>query len=553
VLRVATTDPTNTALIDEVRRKVGRPVQPLIATNRDIERALHAQHARTNLHRSAQQLAEQSPDDSAQHALSAAQQAVAIGGIACCAVALLLNLGLTLLLLAAGATLLHLATSIYKLYLLKQGWSAAQPVAAPNIALTIHDERTLPIYTVLVPLYHEVEVLPQLRCALEKLDWPKAKLDVRVVLEEDDLETVQAARAANLPAYVTLILVPPGKPRGKPRACNYGLAHARGDYVVIFDAEDIPEPDQLRKVYTTLQAGDRDLGCVQCRLNFYNPAQNLITRWFTAEYSLLFDLLLPGLQKAGLPIPLGGTSNHFRRSVLDQVGAWDPYNVTEDADLGIRMAKRGLRTVVLDSTTFEEANPLVGNWLRQRSRWIKGYVQTWLVHMRHPVALWRAVGARGFWGFQFVVGGTCFVLLLNPFYWALGLLWLATNATVIHQVFAGPTFYVGGLALYVGNVTFVYLSIAGALLRGNYGLVKYALLSPVYWVLMSIGAWKGVLQLLYRRHYWEKTRHGLARVTVARQAATPSTASPAPLTDLRDQHCRRIVPGRVHDRAGWRH
>ncbi len=538
VFQVATADPTDATLMDEVRRRVGLPVQPLVATNRDIERALHAQHARADLYRSTHRLAEQSPDDSARRALSGAQKVVGLGGVAGCGVALLLNWSLTLTILTTGVMLVHLATSAYKLYLVNRGWRAAAPPAAADQAPAPQDERSLPVYTVLVPLYREVAVLPQLRRALDDLDWPKAKLDVRMLLEEDDRETLRAARAANLPAYVTLIVVPKGEPRGKPRACNYGLAHARGEYVVIFDAEDIPEPDQLRRVYAAFQSAGQDLGCVQCRLNFYNPTQNLLTRWFTAEYSLLFDLLLPGLQAAGMPVPLGGTSNHFRRSVLEQLGAWDPYNVTEDADLGVRMAKRGVQTIILDSTTYEEANPQLGNWLRQRSRWVKGYIQTWLVHMRHPLALWRALGPRGFWGFQFMIGGTCLVLLLNPLCWALGLLWLTGHTAVIDRVFSGPSFYLGGMALYIGNVSFVYLYIAGMLARGHHGLVKYALLSPLYWVLMSVGAWKGALQLLYRRHYWEKTRHGLAGVAEAREANAPLGGTPALRPEARDQRCR---------------
>jgi cellulose synthase/poly-beta-1,6-N-acetylglucosamine synthase-like glycosyltransferase len=538
MFQVATADPTNASLLEEVRQRVGLPVQPLVATNRDIEHALHAQHARRDLYHSTSRLAEQSPGESARSALSGPQKLVAAGSLAGCGVALLLNWSLTLTILTAGVMLVHLATSAYKLYLVNRGWRAVQSCAAPDDAPAEQDERTLPVYTVLVPLYREVAVLPQLRRALDDLDWPKAKLDVRMLLEEDDVETLRAARAANLPAYMTLIVVPKGEPRGKPRACNYGLAHARGEYVVIFDAEDIPEPDQLRRVYAAFQAADPDLGCVQCRLNFYNPTQNLLTRWFTAEYSLLFDLLLPGLQSANLPVPLGGTSNHFRRSVLEQLGAWDPYNVTEDADLGVRMAKRGLRTIVLDSTTYEEANPEIGNWLRQRSRWVKGYIQTWLVHMRHPLALWRALGPRGFWGFQFMIGGTCLVLLLNPLCWALGLLWLTAHTTVIDRVFSGPSFYLGGLALYVGNVSFVYLYIAGMIARGHHGLVKYALLSPLYWVLMSAGAWKGALQLVYRRHYWEKTRHGLAGVAEAREASAPLGGTRALRPEARDQRCR---------------
>lgn len=247
---------------------------------------------------------------------------------------------------------------------------------------------------------------------------------------------------------------------------------------------------------------------MQCRLNFYNPEQNLLTRWFTSEYSMFFDLLLPGMQRSGVPIPLGGTSNHFHRGVLERLGAWDPYNVTEDADLGIRLHKLGLRTVVIDSTTYEEANPRVGNWIRQRSRWIKGYVHTWLVHMRHPIALWRALGWRGFWGFQFTIGGTGLTLLLNPVYWLLTTLWFGTHWGFIGELFPDPIFYLGGVALYLGNFLFVYVMVAGTLARGHHSLVRTVFLSPLYWALMSVAAWKGVLQLAYAPSYWEKTEHG---------------------------------------------
>ncbi|HEY8598322.1 MAG TPA: glycosyltransferase family 2 protein, partial [Thermomicrobiales bacterium] len=376
--------------------------------------------------------------------------------------------------------------------------------------------------TILVPLYREAVVIPQLTRAIAALDWPKSKLDVRLLLEEDDLETIQAARAARLPAYFTFVIVPKDGPRGKPKACNYGLAHARGEYVVIYDAEDIPQPDQLRKAYVAFRSAGPALGCVQSRLNFYNPEQNLLTRWFTAEYSMWFDLLLPGLQRTSAPIPLGGTSNHFRRAVLAELGAWDPHNVTEDADLGVRLFKRGFRTAVIDSTTFEEANPRLGNWIRQRSRWIKGYAQTWLVHMRHPIRLWRALGPGGFLSFQFLIGGTVLVLLLNPLFWALTLLWFVSFWSLIERLFPGPIYYIAVIALYFGNFAFIALSVAGALARGHYRLVKYSLLSPFYWVLMSIAAWKGVLQLLYRPHYWEKTQHGLAPT----HGTDPAAATP---------------------------
>jgi cellulose synthase/poly-beta-1,6-N-acetylglucosamine synthase-like glycosyltransferase len=520
VLRLATTDPTNTALMAEAARVAGMPVQPVVATNRDIERALNSLCALPDLYQSTNGLLERMPEDSAYRVLSREQKTFLLACLVACLAALLIDTTATLVVLITLLTVLHLASCAYKLYLLHQGADAGETVfSSPETAHL--DDRALPVYSILVPLYREAVMLPQLLKALQALDWPKAKLDVRLLLEQDDVDTINAARAARLPAYFTFVIVPAGLPRGKPKACNFGLAHARGEYVVIFDAEDIPEPDQLKKVYAAFQSVGADLGCIQCHLNFYNADQNLLTRWFTAEYSVWFDILLPSVQAARVPVPLGGTSNHFRRDVLEQLGAWDPYNVTEDADLGVRLFKRGLRTAVLTSTTYEEANPQLGNWLRQRSRWIKGYLQTWLVHMRHPLVLWRELGPGGFVGFQLLLGGTVLVLLLNPLFWALVPLWFATRSALLQQLFPGPVFYLGATALYVGNILFIYLAMAGSLGRGYHALTKYALLSPVYWVLMSVAAWKGTLQLIRRPHYWEKTVHGLARFAVVPAAPPP--------------------------------
>jgi cellulose synthase/poly-beta-1,6-N-acetylglucosamine synthase-like glycosyltransferase len=367
----------------------------------------------------------------------------------------------------------------------------------------------VPVYTILVPVYREAEVFPILAAAIDKLDYPKAKLDVKILLEEDDHETIAVARASRLPSHFKLVVVPNGQPRGKPKACNYGLIHAQGEFVVIFDAEDIPEPDQLKKALIAFRKGGPDLVCVQAKLNYFNREQNLLTRWFTTEYSMWFDLFLPGLDASGAPIPLGGTSNHFRTERLRELGAWDPHNVTEDADLGMRLYKAGSKTAVIDSTTYEEANSELYNWIRQRSRWVKGYIQTYLVHMRHPVRLWRSVGPRAFLSFQLVVGGTFFGFLVNPVFWVLTALWFTTHWALIKDIFPGVVFYMGAIGLYLGNFAFAYLNVAGCLRRGYYGMVKYALLSPVYWALMSIAAWKGFLQLFYAPSYWEKTTHGL--------------------------------------------
>ncbi|MCY3023732.1 MAG: glycosyltransferase [Planctomycetota bacterium] len=271
------------------------------------------------------------------------------------------------------------------------------------------DEKSLPVFTVLVPMYKEPEVAQKIARTVTHLDYPVEKLDVKLLLEEDDLATRAKINEVleSLPHCVEVIVapsVPKGEPRTKPRACNWGLEKARGEYLVIFDAEDQPDRDQLKKaivVFRRLDAqGKKSVTCLQAKLNYFNAHQNTLTRFFTLEYTNWFDLFLPGLHAVGTPIPLGGTSNHFRTAPLKTLGGWDSFNVTEDCDLGIRMARNGYSTEVLDSTTWEEANSQVGNWIRQRSRWIKGYFQTHLVHTRDAVlpglilagiyaALWR--------------------------------------------------------------------------------------------------------------------------------------------------------------------
>jgi len=241
-----------------------------------------------------------------------------------------------------------------------------------------------PRYTILCPLYREAEVVLQFVKAMQALDYPVDKLQILFLTEKDDTATRKAIRKLQLPSHFQIVTVPDGQPRTKPRACNFGLLQTTGDYIVVFDAEDIPDPQQLKKAVLAFAQQDEKTACVQAKLNFYNPEQNILTRWFTAEYSLWFDVVLPGLQRLGTPLPLGGTSNHFRTDVLRMVGGWDPFNVTEDCDLGLRLGQYGLRTVVMDSTTYEEANSQLKNWMRQRSRWIKGYMQTYFVHMRSP-------------------------------------------------------------------------------------------------------------------------------------------------------------------------
>ncbi|HLH72657.1 MAG TPA: glycosyltransferase [Chloroflexota bacterium] len=508
-LTVAITDPLDREGIAFVGRETGLQVEPVLATESELEAALEGLYREYYLTRSREELLSRSPDDSAVRVVTTPQKiAFAILGVLL-VVGLAWHPLLTLQIVIGFGTTLNLIFFLYKFYLVYRAMTHTLEVDVSAEEIAALDESSLPVYTILVPLYREAAVIPVLIKAIARLDYPQTKLDVQLLLEEDDRETVEAARSADLPAHVRIVVVPDGKPKGKPKACNYGLLHARGEYVVIFDAEDVPDPDQLKKAIVAFQKSSPDLVCVQAKLNYYNQDQNLLTRWFTAEYSQWFDLFLPGLDATGAPIPLGGTSNHFRTDRLLELNGWDPYNVTEDADLGVRLVKLGGRTAVIDSTTYEEANSQLGNWIRQRSRWVKGYVLTWLVHMRHPVRLWRALGAARFFGFQLVVGGTFLGVLLNPFYWFLTAAWFLTHLAILHELFPAMVYYVGAVGLYVGNFAFTYLNALGCLRRGYHGLVRYALLSPIYWMLMSIAGWKGALQLIYKPSYWEKTTHGL--------------------------------------------
>lgn len=372
------------------------------------------------------------------------------------------------------------------------------------------DDTELPTYTILVPMYREPATLPVLSSALRRMDYPLSKLDIKLILEEDDQDTIAAAKALGLESMFEIIRVPDSLPKTKPKACNYALNFARGELVTIYDAEDKPEADQLKRVVVAFRNSSPDTACIQARLNYFNKDENWLTRMFTMEYSLWFDFYLPALEALRVPIPLGGTSNHFHMRVLREVDAWDPFNVTEDADLGVRITQLGYRVGVVNSTTFEEANNHIGNWVRQRSRWIKGYMQTYLVHMRSPAAFYRSVGRVGFWGFQFFVGGTVVNALLTPWLFGMYLVWLLTQTQALDLIFPPALLYISLFNLLFGNGFFIYVSALGAFKRRYYRLIPYAITVPFYWVLMSIAAYKALWQLIHNPFYWEKTRHGLS-------------------------------------------
>lgn len=373
-----------------------------------------------------------------------------------------------------------------------------KPRIANEAALSDED---LPTYTVLIPAYHEEAVIGDTIRCVANIDYPRDKLEVLVLLERRDKATIRAVQAVDPPDFVRIVLLPPGRPQTKPRACNLGLLLARGEILVIFDAEDRPERDQLRKVAHQFAAGGDRLACIQAKLNFYNAGRNLLTRMFSLEFAFWFDLLLVGLGRSRLPVPLGGTSNHLRTDVLRTVGGWDAWNVTEDADLGLRLASAGYHVDVADSTTWEECPARPWAWITQRTRWLKGYLLTLLVHTRNPVAATRRFGWRGIISLLGVVGGTPLVFLMWPFAVCL---WLAGGARIDPAGAASTTQFVAATMVLTALLGAVPVLLAGWRRRLSWPM---ALFFPVYWLLHAFAAWRGFVQLLHAPYKWEKTEH----------------------------------------------
>ncbi len=405
----------------------------------------------------------------------------------------------------------YLVDVFFNLFVIIKSLHIPPEISVTDDELSILDYQKLPIYTILCPLYKEAHVLPQFISAMGKMDWPEDRLEVILLLEEDDEVTIKAAKKMKLPKSFRIVIVPDGKPKTKPKACNYGLGVAKGDYIVVYDAEDQPDPKQLKQAYYAFKESSKKVICLQAKLNYYNPSHNMLTRLFTAEYSLWFDVILPGLQSINTSIPLGGTSNHFRTADLRELEGWDPFNVTEDCDLGARIFQAGYKTAIIDSTTLEEANSNVRNWFRQRSRWLKGYMQTYLVHMRNPLDFMRRQGIHSLI-FQLIVGGRIAFILINPFLWVLTISYFVLYRYLgpsIEAIYPGAVFYMAVTSLLLGNFTYLYNYMIGCAKRGHWELIKYVFLIPIYWLMISYAACIALFQLFFKPHYWEKTIHGL--------------------------------------------
>ena len=517
---VTTAEPTRTEPVTPGRVDLGPAVRrrPMLIEMTELDARLSIEEALSCVERT-------HPGMSAQHRLSRGQR---IGGVATALlvlVALIVRPVGTLMLAVTSCTLVYLATIAHRVAMVRSALRSDPLISISDADARAIPDADLPLYTVLVPAYGEPQVIPSLIRNLERLEYPRARLEILLLLEEGDTETLHAALATSTDLHIYILALPPGGPQTKPRALNVGLQWSQGELVTVYDAEDRPDPLQLRKAVAALRRLPDTYACLQARLEFYDVERNMLTKWFAAEYLTWFTCFLPGLVERGGVVPLGGTSNHFRRRALAEVGAWDAYNVTEDADLGIRLQRAGYDIGVLDSVTYEEVNSDVINWIKQRSRWQKGYLQTALVHLRHPRRVVADLGWKRFGHLILFVAGTPLLGVINLAFWAVSALWFATQARFIEQLFPGAAYYLALFSWGLGNFIIAYVGVLTVMRTKRWELIGSILLAPAYWVLMSIAALRAIIQFVVAPSHWEKTTHGLA--------APPDDRPAEDLIDLR--------------------
>ena len=408
--------------------------------------------------------------------------------------------------LLAGLTLWALATLLLTMVMKCAALAATLRKAAPDPANPAVIAR-LPVVSVMVALYRESDIAARLVRRLGRLDYPRDLLDIVLVVEEGDQMTRLALSRADLPPWMRVVVAPAGRIKTKPRALNFGLTQCRGAIIGVYDAEDAPEPDQIRKVVDRFHQRSPQVACLQGVLDFYNPRMNWLARCFTVEYAGWFRVILPGLQRLGLPLPLGGTTLFFRREALENLGGWDAHNVTEDADLGMRLVRHGYRTEVIATTTYEEANCRALPWVKQRSRWIKGYMMTWATHMRSPTALWRELGPCGFLGFQALFLGSLSQALLLPLLWSFWLLALGLGHPL--QNLFSPGLSTAVTVLFVTSEALnIAVGVTGLRRSGQKLSPLWVPTLTLYFPLQALAAYKALWEMLRRPFYWDKTSHG---------------------------------------------
>jgi cellulose synthase/poly-beta-1,6-N-acetylglucosamine synthase-like glycosyltransferase len=491
---------------------------------------------------------------------------------------------LTVTVLVAACMAFYVVTALLKLVITLAG----RDYRPPRWVRIWPGDPTLPTYAVLLPVHKEANMLRHLVGRVDRLVYPRRKLRILLLIEHDDLETLEAARRLRIPfyrgpgemaagGYLRIVVIPPGGPKTKPNAMNVAMnivVREGCEFVTVYDAEDQPEPDQLLKAVGAFRATTVDLACLQAELAFWNDNTNWVTALYWIGYKIHFTRFLPGLARLGLPVPLGGTSNHFRVSALLDVAlrpggqVWDPHNLTEDADLGARLAAAGYRVDLLPSVTMEEAPVQVKVVDKQQRRWKAGYLQTGLVHTRRPVRSMRKMGPGRWLCFNLLILGVPVSFLLNPLFIALTVVYFMTRSQLIAALFPTPVYYASVAVMVLGNFGLLYELVHTCLdeaerARGRFDLVRYMLMAQLMWLWMSRSTYIALFELVTGKRAWHKTPHGHAEAEEARfghrrppRQAPGWPSGQAPVGPLAGQPCgpasRYATPYAGHPPEGRR-
>ena len=524
---IATSRPEQFAQLRNWLEEIFGPVRMVIAAEVDLHAAVLTKHPRALAARAETRVRTQdSCRDWATRLFPKLASAFGLALLSC----LLAFPVQTFAAILAWAVLTLLAGSVFKTAAAISQFRADR-IASPEPPAPSPIMSRLPTVSLLVPLYKEREIAKALISRLSRIDYPRELLDICLIVEADDKVTSQALQNIRLPDHIRQIVVPDSKLKTKPRALNYALDFCRGSIIGVYDAEDAPARDQIHKVVRQFHSSPPEVACLQGILDFYNTRTNWLSRCFTIEYAAWFRVMLPGLARLGFVIPLGGTTLFFRREALERLGGWDAHNVTEDADLGLRLARRGYRTDLIDTVTEEEANCRLWPWIKQRSRWLKGYAMTWAVHMRAPRKLWRDLGPKRFIGVQLLFLGTISQFLLAPLLWSFWLIpagiWHPINGLVAPALLWTVTV----LFLLSETISMAINAYAVRSQRHRF-LMPWIVSMYLYFPLAAVASYRGVFELLARPFYWDKTAHGIFTPTEKSQAS-------APVTELRQPHSRR--------------
>ncbi len=477
-----------------------------LITARDFRQMFIQQNKQSLNNQAANLLAEKAPKLTAKFGLSFRQKLILLAVLLTFIIFLFANPIASIYYFSFGASILFLFISIIKVcsLFLKQ---------KNNDTVENIEDVDLPVYSILVPLYKEEAVIERLTQNLLNLNYPRSKLDIKLLFEEDDEKTLEIAKSLNLPECFEFISIAVSLPKTKPKAMNFALPFVKGEFVTIYDAEDKPEPNQLRKAVAKFRREDESLVCLQASLEFENWQENWLSKHFFIEYATQFNRFLPTLEKMRIPLPLGGTSNHFKTKILRELFGWDAYNVTEDADLGIRLALKGYRSATLNSVTLEEANHRLIPWLKQRTRWLKGWLQTIIVHSRHPSDIYSSIGLWRYLGFVILMSNMMFSSLMHPLIIALPFI---VYFYIDFSIVFGSTWH---LAIFLISLASLIIGYGSALIANfqaiksfkRWGLLITLISAPLYWLLISIAAWNAIADYIRRPFYWSKTEHGVSK------------------------------------------